>query len=220
MNDSGLCDICNDELPSSQLKLIGPKDMRAAVARGFDPVHLGIAPASDLGRRYPVQQSPYFKTWSQTVAADETDWAICPQCWRHIEPNLVGSSGIRRQASTPAAEDFRCSGCGHPFAEDNPDYPKPGQAIRLDHAIKCVKCKRTIIETGVKRVAFFVVGGAFFGLFFGSIAFSAIFGIESSTSAIVSALMGVAAGIGFETYLRTEIQRRLTFLANESQRSR
>jgi len=158
-------------------------------------------------------------TWSQTVAIDETDWAICPHCWSNIEPCLARSTVARSSASiTPAAESFRCS-CGHAFAEDNPDYPKVGQPIRLDHDIKCVNCKRTIISTGVKRAAFVIIGAAVLGLVVGSVAFKAIFDIENATTAIVSSLMGVAGGIGFEIYARAEIQRRLAFLARESQRS-
>jgi DNA-directed RNA polymerase subunit RPC12/RpoP len=226
MSDSGLCDICNDELPSPRLKLIDPKDMRAAVARGFDPVYLGIAPSSDRDRRYPAQQSPYFKGWSQTVGVDETDWAICLQCWPHIEPYLKGgpqgSTALRRRAPSPAAESFRCSDCGHEFAEDNPDYPKAGQPIRLHHDIKCANCKKTIVEAGrVKRGAFAIVGGAVLGLFVGSIAVKAIFGVESAAISIVCALAGIAAGIAFETYARADLHRRLAFLAAESaQRSR
>jgi hypothetical protein len=220
MAGTGLCDICNDELPSSELKLIGPREMRAAVAHGFDPMYLGIAPGSDLSRHHPRQQSPYFAAWRQMVDADETDWALCPHCWSNIELCLARSTTARSSASmTPAAETFRCS-CGHAFAQDNPDYPKFGQPIRLDRDIKCVKCKRTIIQVGPKMVAFVIVGGAVLGLVVGSIALKAIFGIESVAASIVASLVGVAAGIGFAVYARREVHGRLAFLASESARGR
>jgi len=229
MAEIGLCDVCNAELPSSDQRLLSALELRGAVARGFDPVHLGLAPGSDLDRFAGPQQSDYFKGWIELVNLNETDWAICTRCWTHLK-DYVGSTsrprpaGANRSAgATPKAfartsmalESFRCTKCGHPFGEDNRFYPNNGVLVPIERqAIKCARCGATIVE--FRRIGRWIatsIMGSIAGFILGAVISAFIFSKPESLVLILCAAVGVVGGLVFDTWGRADIKRRLARVA-------
>ncbi len=81
-----VCDICS---ASGEGVIVGPEQIKEAVfKKRFDPFKLGLALGTGIYREHGPDAYEYWKT--HIVAPDETNWNVCPNCWKHLKKYITG----------------------------------------------------------------------------------------------------------------------------------